>query len=355
MIKYRIIPTNISFGKQAKYYIKNKIALPLSSHNVCFKEFTIETSEKNTQKTYSVSKPDQWKNSYLSIKSIHNMIANISKIPKTFMGMNDKNYYIMGILNVTPDSFSENYNEIPSLSDCIKKAETMCEEGADIIDIGGESSRPGASNIDVKEEQRRIISIIKELSKRKITISCDTKNASTMEKAIDAGAQIINDISSLKDKKSAEIISKNKVGVVLMHMQGNPQTMQQNPNYNNVSLEITNYLELKRKFALNNGIKENNILLDPGIGFGKNDYHNIKIFRDLSMLHSLNSNIMIGASRKSMIGRLTNSSVDQRLPSSLALAISAVEKGVKFLRVHDVKETLQSLTMWNHLNYIENK
>ena len=140
-----------------------------------------------------------------------------------------------------------------------------------------------------------------------------------MEKAIDAGAKIINDISSLKDKKSAEIISKKQSWSCFNAYEWNAKKYAKNPTYNNVSLEITNYLELKKKYALNNGIKENKILLDPGIGFGKNDNHNLKIFRDLSMLHSLNSNLMIGASRKSMIGRITNSSLDQRLPSSILL------------------------------------
>ena len=353
MSNYRLIPQNISFGEEANFYIKNKIGLPLCSDNICFKEFTIETFEKNNPITYSIAKPNELKNKYLNEETINSMLKKLSNIPLNFMEMKDKNFYIMGILNITPDSFSESYNKIPSFSDSIKKAETMCEEGADIIDIGGESSRPGALTVDKIEEQNRIIPVIKELSKRNITVSCDTKNSSTMEKAIDVGAKIINDISALKDNNSAEIISKNKVGLILMHMNGMPKNMQKNPTYENVSLEITNYLELKKKYALNNGIKENKILLDPGIGFGKNDKHNLKIFRDLSMLHSINSNLMIGASRKSMIGRITNATIDQRLPSSIALAISAIEKGVKFFRVHDVKETLQALTMWHRLNYKE--
>ena len=167
---------------------------------------------------------------------------------------------------------------------------------------------------------------------------------------VNAISDVINDISALGDKNSANIISKNKVGVILMHMKGTPLDMQSNPQYKNVSIEITNYLSQKIQYALDKGIKENKILIDPGIGFGKNDNHNIKIFKDLGMLHILKSNIMIGASRKSMIGRLTKSSTDQRLPSSIALAISAIEKGVKFFRVHDVNETLQALTMWNSLN-----
>ncbi len=353
MQKYRIIPKNLAYGKEARYNIKNKIGLPLSSEKISFNNFKIQTiHNKNINlKTYSISEPENWKNKYLDHDSINSMLKDISEKPKSFMNMKNKNFYIIGILNMTPDSFSNNKKNIPSLNQAIKKAVKMCEEGADIIDVGGESSRPGSQPINRIEEQRRIIPIINKLSKMNITVSCDTRNSNTMEKAIDSGAKIINDISSLNDKNSANIISKNKVGVVLMHMLGNPSNMQTNPIYKNVSIEIINYLEEKKKYAINHGIKENKILIDPGIGFGKKDYHNIKIFRNLGMLHCINSNIMIGASRKSLIGRLTSTSIEQRLPSSIALAISAIEKGVKFYRVHEVKETLQALTMWNKINH----
>ena len=354
MIKYRIIPKNISYGNEASFYIKNKIALPLGSTKICFKEFTIESYDKvNKPIVYSVNRPEEWNNKFLDNNSIYNILNTITKNPKSFMDMKQKKFYIMGILNMTPNSFSENTKNIPTLPFAIKKAVRMVEEGANIIDIGGETSKPGSLPLEPKEEQRRIIPLIKKLSKMNITISCDTKNSDTMEKAIDAGAKIINDISSLGDENSAKIISKNKVGIILMHMKGLPYNMQKYPKYKNSSIEVTNYLELKKRYALQHGIKENKIMIDPGIGFGKNDSHNIKLFKDLTMLHTLNSNIMIGASRKSMIGRLTNSSVDQRLPSSIALAISAIEKGVKFFRVHDVKETLQALSIWDQINYIE--
>lgn len=353
MHKYRIIPKNIAYGREARYNIKNKIGLPLSSEEISFNNFKIQTiyNQNFDLKTYSISDLENWKNKYLDHDSIHSMLKDISEKPKSFMNMKNKNFYIFGILNMTPDSFSNNSKNIPSLNQAVKKAVKMCEEGADIIDVGGESSRPGSKPINPIEEQRRIIPIIYKLSKMNITVSCDTRNSNTMEKAIEAGAKIINDISSLNDKNSANIISKNKVGVVLMHMLGKPSNMQTKPKYKNVSIEIINYLEEKKKYAINQGIKENKILIDPGIGFGKNDYHNIKIFKNLSMLHCINSNIMIGASRKSLIGRLTNTSIEQRLPSSIALAISAIEKGVKFYRVHEVKETVQALTMWNKINY----
>ena len=278
--KYRIIPQNLAYGKEARYYIKNKIGLPLSSNEISFNNFKIQSIyEKNIDfNTYSVSEPKNWKNKYISKDIINEMLKKISKKPKTFMNMKYKKFYLMGILNMTPDSFTNTKKNIPSLKEAILKATKMHEDGADIIDIGGESSRPGSVPIDINEEQKRIIPVIRKLSKMNIIVSCDTKNSNTMERAIDAGAKIINDISALNDKNSANVISKNKVGVILMHMRGTPKNMQIKPKYKNVSIEITNYLEEKKRYAINYGIKENKILIDPGIGFGKNDYHNIKIF-----------------------------------------------------------------------------
>ena len=170
-----------------------------------------------------------------------------------------------------------------------------------------------------------------------------------MQAAIDAGAIIINDISALNDNNAAKIISKNNVGLIIMHMQGVPNNMQKQPLYKNVSFDIVKYLEEKKNYAIKKGIKEKNILIDPGIGFGKNDQHNLKMFRDLALLHSLKSHILIGASRKSIIGRITNTKPSERLPGSISLAIASVVKGVKFLRVHDVKETKQALTIWDQI------
>ena len=351
MNQYKIIPRDLSYGKEAKHNIKNNIGLPLASNNISFQRFEIQSknNSKINFKTFSISELDNWNHRHLPKTLIENILKKISMKPKTFMNMKNKSFYILGVLNLTPNSFSNNNNKIPSHLESIKKAIKMCEDGADIIDIGGESSKPGALSINESEEQRRIIPVIKELSKMNITISCDTKNANTMKKAIDAGAKIINDVSALKDKKAAKIISKNKVGIILMHMQGKPLNMQTKPTYKNVSLEILDFLDEKKRYAINNGVKENYILIDPGIGFGKNDMHNIKIFKDLSLLHSLNSDILIGASRKSMIGRLTESAIENRLPGSISLTISSMTKGVKFFRVHDVKETFQALSIWDKI------
>ena len=347
-----IIPINIVYGKKAKLLIQQKKALPLA-RDMAFLNFEIQSINNRSNKEqliYSVQNRQDWKNPYINKKDILDKFKTYNHKTKNFMGLNSNKTQIIGILNVTPDSFASKNKKILNTKEAVSKALRMFDEGASIIDIGGESSRPGAIRLDEKEEQKRIIPIIKELSKYNIPISCDTRNSSTMQAAIDAGTKIINDISSLSDEKSANIIAKNKVGLILMHMKGQPNYMQKNPKYKNVSYEVLNFLNDKKKYAIQKGIKEENIIIDPGIGFGKNDNHNLKIFRDLTVFHSLKSHILIGASRKSMIGRITNTKVSERLPGSISLAIASIEKGVKFLRVHDIKETKQAIEMWNKIN-----
>tara|TARA_Y100001970_G_scaffold291021_1_gene426730 strand:+ start:1083 stop:2147 length:1065 start_codon:yes stop_codon:yes gene_type:complete len=348
-----LIPRNFVYGKYAKFLVKNKKAMSLSS-DVAFLNFNIESRYKSFQDEhylYSVQNKDGWINPHFNKNKILEVLKKYNYNKKNFMGLNTKNIHVMGILNISPDSFSNNSTEVVSIKKAINKAIKMYEEGASIIDIGGESTRPGAERISDLEEQTRIIPIIKELSKYNIPMSCDTRNASTMQLAIDAGVKIINDVSALSDKKAASIIAKNKVGLIIMHMKGQPNNMQKKPKYKNVSYEILHYLKKKKDYALEKGIKEENILIDPGIGFGKNDKHNLKIFKDLALFHYLKSHILIGASRKSMIGRITNTNVAERLPGSISLAIASIEKGVKFLRVHDVKETKQAISIWEKLNY----
>ena len=348
-----VIPINIVFGKKARLLVQQKKALPLA-RNMAFLNFEIQFINNKLNKkqlVYSVQNIKEWVNPYINKRNILEKLNTYNHKTKNFMGLNSNKTQIIGILNVTPDSFSSKNKNILKTNEAVSKAISMLDEGASIIDIGGESSRPGAIRLDEKEEQKRIIPIIKELSKYNIPISCDTRNSSTMQAAIDAGATIINDISSLSDERSANIIAKNKVGLILMHMKGQPNYMQKNPKYKNVSYEVLNFLNDKKKYAIQKGIKERNIIIDPGIGFGKNDNHNLRIFRDLTLFHSLKSHILIGASRKSMIGRITNTKVSERLPGSISLAIASIEKGVKFVRVHDIKETKQAIKMWNKINY----
>ena len=352
MINYFIIPRNLVFGAEAKYLISIGSALPLAGREMAFLNFEIQCSDKKVDNhclIYSIKEEKLWNTNFISINDIKRILKNYSHKPSKFLGLKDKKSHIMGIINITSDSFSKTSNSTPNTAESLKKAIEMYEDGASIIDIGGESTRPGAIKISAKEEQKRVIPIIKALSKYNIPISCDTRNSSTMQAAIDEGATIINDISALSDKKAADIISKNNVGLIMMHMQGQPENMQKRPMYKNVSFEVTKYLESKKKYAIKKGIKEKNIIIDPGIGFGKNDRHNLKILKDLALLHSLNSHVLIGTSRKSIIGRITNTKPSERLPGSISLAIASLINGVKFFRVHDVKETKQALTIWEKI------
>ena len=249
---------------------------------------------------------------------------------------------IMGIINVTPDSFF-NKSRKTRLDEIVKTAQKMIEEGADILDIGGESTRPGSDPVPLEEELNRVIPAIKIIRKEvsdKIPISIDTYKSVVADKALEAGADIINDISGLRfDSEMSHVASHWNVPVVIMHIKGTPKDMQKNPNYNNFLKELHEYFVERISYAISHGINENNIILDPGIGFGKRLQDNVDIFNYLTSLQMYNKPILIGASRKSMIGMILNEKdPENRLEGTLALTAIAVEKGAHIIRVHDVKE-----------------
>ncbi len=248
-----------------------------------------------------------------------------------------KRTLIMGILNITPDSFSDGgqYQEVEK---AIERGVQMAEEGADIIDIGGESTRPGAVPCSIEEELVRVIPLIRGLTKRiDLPISIDTYKAEVARQALEEGAQIVNDISALSfDPRMAQVVAEYKVPVVLMHIQGTPQNRQQNPQYTCVVSEIILYLRERIKTAVFAGIKADKIIIDPGIGFGKTVEHNLEILRRLREFKSLGRPILIGTSRKSLIGKILDLPVEQRLEGSLATAIISILNGANIIRVHDV-------------------
>ena len=259
-----------------------------------------------------------------------------------------KKTYIMGILNVTPDSFSDG-NKFFSVEEAVAHAIKMQNEGADIIDIGGESTRPGAEGLSKNEEMKRVIPVIEELvDKIRIPISIDTYKSDVAMKALDIGASIVNDITALQgDKKLVNIIEKYDVPICLMHMKGNPRNMQQNPIYNDILKEIHDFLKERAEYAMFHDIKKENIIIDPGIGFGKRTGRgvedNCEILRRLGELKNLGFPILVGPSRKTFIGNVCGDKqqlpVTDRLEGSLAAACVAVMNGADIVRVHDVKET----------------
>ena len=254
---------------------------------------------------------------------------------------------IMGILNVTPDSFSDG-GLYSSADRALKRCEEMLEEGAQIIDIGGESTRPGAEPVPIEEEIRRTVPVIEEIRKKlgdDFFISIDTYKSSVAEKALDAGADMVNDISGFHfDDKMVSLVAERKCPAVIMHIKGTPKDMQKNPYYDDVVKEIINYFSETLKLAESKGVDRSQLILDPGIGFGKRVIDNLCILKRLSEFKVFGLPILVGASRKSFIGAVTGEEVPaQRVPGSLAAAAVVVLKGAKILRVHDVKETKQFL------------
>ena len=257
----------------------------------------------------------------------------------------DENYIILkkpliaGILNITPDSFYDGGKFI-DFEKAIERGKEIIREGADIIDVGGESSRPGSEPVSEKEELERVIPVIEELVKENVIISCDTYKSRVAEKAIESGAKIINDISAFRmDEKLIDIIKGSNCGYVLMHMKGTPKNMQKNPFYDDTIGEITSFFREKLELIEKTGIDLERVVIDPGIGFGKRLVDNLIILKKLDEFKKLGRPIFIGTSRKSFIGGVLNVEVDQRLEGSLATVVYAYIKGAKIFRVHDVKET----------------
>lgn len=264
----------------------------------------------------------------------------------TWLSNDNRKPLVMGILNVTPDSFSDGgkYN---NLNKAINHAIRMEGEGADIIDIGGESTRPGAKPVDIEEELKRVIPVIEGIRKRSnIIISIDTYKSVVAAKAISAGAGLVNDISGLRfDKNMVRIVSESKVPVIVMHMLGNPQNMQSDISYANLMKELILFFEERVSVLTANGVNKINIILDPGIGFGKTINHNLTIIRELNRIVDLGFPVLVGPSRKSFIGNILNLSFEERIEGTAAVVTVAIMNGSRIVRVHDIKEMLRIVNM----------
>jgi len=252
---------------------------------------------------------------------------------------------VMGILNVTPDSFSDG-GKFTNIENAIKQAELMIENGVDIIDIGGESTRPGAVAVNDKDEIDRVIPLLKAIKSRfDVAVSVDTSKASVMSEAITYGANMINDVRALQNKDCLSVVAQSDIQLCLMHMQGQPRTMQTNPHYNELISDILNFFKHRIESCLQEGINKQRLILDPGFGFGKTLAHNYQMLAELSQFKKLDLPLLAGISRKSMIGNLLNRDVEQRLAGSLTAAIIAVQRGASIIRVHDVAETVDALNV----------
>ena len=259
---------------------------------------------------------------------------------------------VMGILNSTPDSFSDG-GKFRTPSDAIARAELMIANGADIIDIGGESTRPGAEPVSLQEELDRVLPVINALKDCGVALSIDTYKPETMRQALKAGVDCINDIWALRQEGAVETViesDKNdpdkQCGIVLMHMQRDPQTMQFDPDYQDVIGEVKLFLQKRASLLENQGVAKNRIAIDPGFGFGKSLEHNLKMLANFDQFSELGYPVLAGISRKSMLGKLTGRDTNERVAPSVAAAILAADRGARIIRVHDVQETVDSLKIW---------
>jgi dihydropteroate synthase len=254
---------------------------------------------------------------------------------------------VMAIVNATPDSFSDG-GQFADAAEAAQAGARMAAEGAAIVDVGGESTRPGARSVWEGDEIERVAPVIRQLSAGGTAVSCDTRKADVMTTAVEAGARMINDVSALTyDARSAEVAADLNVPVVLMHHQGAPEVMQEDPHYDDVLVEVYLWLEERTAAAVDAGVAREHILIDPGFGFGKKLAHNLELMNGLALFHSLGCPLVVGASRKRTIGALSGEApADKRIGGSIAFAMKAVEQGAQILRVHDVFETVQALKVW---------
>ena len=250
---------------------------------------------------------------------------------------------VMGIVNVTPDSFSDG-GKFAATNLAIEHALRLASEGADILDIGGESTRPNAIPVSLQEELDRVIPVIESLvGQVNIPLSIDTYKPQVMQAAIDAGASMVNDVRALQEDGALELMAESNAGVCLMHMQGTPQTMQNHPHYDDVVNDIKTFLKARLQASIHAGIEVSRIVLDPGFGFGKTREHNITLIRELESFAELGQPLLVGLSRKSVLGQVTGKNVDARLYASIAASVIAAQKGARILRVHDVGATVEAL------------
>lgn len=250
---------------------------------------------------------------------------------------------VMGIVNVTPDSFSDGGTHVTAES-AIAHGLKLVEEGADILDIGGESTRPGATPVTLEEELRRVVPVIEGLSQRAgVPLSIDTYKPEVMRAAINAGVDIVNDVRALQEPGALEIVANSRVGVCLMHMQGTPQTMQLDPQYEDVVSDVAAFLQARSRAAQAAGIAAERIVLDPGFGFGKRTVHNLALLRELPVICDLGHPVLVGLSRKSVLGQIIGGDVYVRLHASLSASVISAMKGARIVRVHDVKATVDAL------------
>ena len=347
MKKYYTRACNFYYGKKSLKLVNQKKTLPLNGNKeISFNK--IEVISRDSKKIVNIKSVK--KLSKKQREKIDKDLKIIIKKNNNFSNLNFKKIpNIMGVLNLTPDSFSDG-GKFNKKNAGLKHAINLFKFGADIIDVGGESTRPGSKSISEKEEWSRIKKVLRKIS-NKIPLSLDTRKAEIMDKGIKIGVKLINDISGLNyDPKTIDVLKKNKCPFVIQHSQGIPEKMQNNPKYKNELLDIYDFFEEKIKFIRSKGIKHNNIIIDPGIGFGKNLKHNMNLIRSVSIFHTLGFPILLGLSRKKFIKDLSGKNdTKKRLGGTISSSLFSMMQGVQILRIHDVNELIQSIKVFKQL------
>ena len=347
MRRYYTRACNFYYGKKSKNLVDKKKSLPLNGNKEISFDY-VEIISRQSKKKISIKKIKNLprllrKQINLDLKSITSKKTNFANLD--FLKIPN----IMGVLNLTPDSFSDG-GKFNAKRRGIEKAKELFSSGAEIIDIGGESTRPGSKGVNSKTEWKRIHEILKLICK-KIPISLDTRKSEIMEKGIKLGVKIINDISGLNfDTNTKYILKRYKIPFVIQHSKGTPENMQNNPKYKNELLDIYDFFDQKIKFLKSIGIKHNNIIIDPGIGFGKNLKHNMNLISNISIFHTLGFPVLVGNSRKSFIKELSGKNdTKKRFGGTVASSIYLMMQGVQILRIHDVNEILQGVKVFKRL------
>jgi dihydropteroate synthase len=347
MKKYYTRACNFFYGKSSAKLVDCKKTFPLNGNKeISFDKVEIISRDSKKIVTLNDIKklPSKLK------KKIENDIKVITKKNKNFSNLDFKKIpNIMGILNLTPDSFSDG-GKFNNKKAGVNHAKSLFKFGADIVDVGGESTRPGSKAVSKIQEWSRIEKIIKNIDK-KIPLSLDTRKSEIMSRGIKIGIKLINDVSGLSyDSKTIDVLKNYKIPFVIQHSQGTPENMQKNPNYRNELLDIYDFFEKKIKFLRSRGINHNNIVLDPGIGFGKNLKHNMNLIRNISIFHTLGFPILLGLSRKKFIKDLSGKNdTKERVGGTIASSLYSIMQGVQILRIHDVNELMQSVKIFKQL------
>lgn len=337
-------PTGFLWGEAARQAIGAGAALPLAGSRAAFLSFILIEGCAGVAKRSFTPASDLKASAEPAIQAI---IARIACPRPTVSGVAMDRTRLMGIVNITPDSFSDG-GDFLEADLAARQAQRMVSEGAEFVDLGGESTRPGSMGVTVEQERARIVPVLDRLQDLGAAISVDTRKAAIMREAIEVGADIINDVSALThDPESLRVAARLACPVILMHSRGDPQTMQDNPHYDDALLDVYDYLESRIEACVAAGIKREALIVDPGIGFGKSLDHNLALLAGLSLFHGLGAPILLGASRKRIIGSITGKrDPKERLPGSLAVAIAGAAQAVQILRVHDVDATRQALDVW---------